>query len=171
MKHYALILGAVLVPDELNERSHIQHRIGVYRGTDALYIPVSTDQPLVNAITRNFRFQTGTWGHISGAVAPDGSYSGSFTSFVSFRLDTLGEFTDEEGIQREIVYFTCQGGASRRLLNKNDFEWPHRPTVILSMDTLSEDSGLSRHMTGSNPERRGGILPVLQKIYEERGWK
>lgn len=171
MKHYALILGAVVVPDLLNEQGHIQHRIGVYNGTTALYIPISTDHSLANVVTRNFRFQTGTWGHIVGAEAPDGSYNGSFTSFVAFRLDTLGEFTDEEGVQREIVYFTCQGGASRRLLNKNDFGWPHKPSVILSMATLSEDSYLSRHMTGSNPEQRGGILPVLQKIYEERGWK
>lgn len=171
MKHYALILGGLVGPSHSRDGKSTEHRISTFNGTDALYIPVSTDTRLADAITRNFRFQAGAWGHIIGAQAPDGSYTGSFTSFVSFRLDTLGEFTDEEGTLREIVYFTCEGGASRRLLHKNDFDWPFRPSVTLSIAALSEDSGLSRYMTGSNPDKRGGILPVLQKIYEERGWK
>lgn len=176
MKNYALVLGAVLGPDASVGRDYDEHRIAVYEGTDALYIPVNGLVPLVDAITSNFWFRSeAPWSRIfperDGDHPTQVGYAISQVARVKFALDSLGEFTDEEGVVREIVYFTVGDKTSRRIMKDNLFGWKYKASVILSMATLLQDSSFSRYMTDSSPERRGNILPVLKKIYEGRGWK
>lgn len=175
MKHYALLLGALVGPDQSVGRKTIEHRISVYEGTDALYIPVSTDRQLVDAITENFWFRgQASWGHVwpnrDAEILGGHGYSTSQVARVEFALESLGEFTDGQGIAREIVYFTTGDTTSRRIRKGNEFGWEYRPSVILAMSTLTQDSSFTRYMTDSSPDRRGHILPVLQAIYRGRGW-
>lgn len=172
MKHYALILGALVDPKRSADSKAIEHRISVYGGTDALYIPISTERHLADVITANFWFRgQAEWARVVPIRSGTGpGYAFDQKARVEFALESLGEFTDEQGIQREIIYFTAGETTTRRILKGNEFGWTYQPSVILAMSTLLQDSDFSRSMTGSGPDRRGAILPVLQEIYKEKGW-
>lgn len=176
MKHYALIQGGIVGPEFSADKVSSEHRITTFYGTKAIFIPVSTEIPLSIAVTANYLFRgTSSWsqvggGHPHGTQGKQG-WGVTLAAKIEYFLESLGSFVDDDGVPREIVYFTVGSTTERKLKRDNDFHWSFRPATSLALETLLGDSYLSRCMTGSTPSERGGILPALKEIYDKRGWK